>query len=247
MSTVFNHLLSHRSIRKFTEQDVSDEILNQILEAATMASSSGNMQTYSIILTRDLEMKKKMYEPHFKQSMLMDAPVFLTFCADFHRMRQWLKFSDAPDNFDNFMSFMIASIDAILASQNAVIAAESFGLGVCYMGTTLASAHEIGEILGCPENVVPVVGFALGYPDEKPKVRKRLPMSAVVHKEVYQDYSKAELLEIYKEKNEEGMKRYNMPEMENLAQIYTKVKYTKESHIKYSKDVLNYLESQKFM
>ncbi len=183
--TIINAIHQHRSIRKYKADPVSDELLTKILNAGLRASSSGNMQTYSIIVTRDLALRKRLYIPHKKQSMVLDAPVLLTFCADFHRMRHWLKISNAPDNFDNFMSFMVAAIDAILVSQNVALAAESEGLGICYMGSTLANCDEIGNILQLPNNVVPVVGFSLGYPDESPAPRDRLPLEGLVHYETY--------------------------------------------------------------
>ncbi len=261
METVREHkiyelLHSHRSVRSYKKEKVPEPILDRILRAATRASSSGNMQTYSIIATEDQDLKQKLFEPHFQQSMVLEAPLLLTFCADFHRMRRWLKLSQAPDNFDNFVSFMIAAIDAILASQNAAIAAEAEGLGVCYMGTTLASCGEIAKILKCPDNVVPVVGFVLGYPDESIEPRDRLPLHGLVHRETYHNYTDDEILEIYKQREEAGFKRYmNIPELrekvieagaENLAQIYTKAKYTKESHLGYSKDILDCLRQQNF-
>lgn len=247
----------HRSIRKYQNKPVEEEKLHRILTAATRASTSGNMQAYSIIVTSDPILKSRLYEPHFEQSMVLEAPLLLTFCADFHRMREWLKASEAPLNFDNYMSFMIAAIDAILASQNAALAAEAEGLGICYMGTTLASCDKIGEILNCPEHVVPVVGFSLGYPDEEPKLRDRLPLQSVVHRETYRRYSQDDIEKCYFEKETAGMARYRQdPELrerieavkaQNLAQVYTKAKYTRESHLKYSQDVLAYLQKQGFM
>jgi hypothetical protein len=214
------------------------------------------MQAYSVIITTDSEIKKELYSPHFQQPMVLEAPALLTFCADFIRMRKWLKISNAPDNFDNFMSFMIATIDATLASQNAALAAESLGLGICYLGTTLASCDSIARILECPEGVVPVVGFTIGYPDEEPSVRERLPLYGVVHKDKYMDKSSREIEMLYKNKNESGMKHYlGNPELKqqieevgatNLAQVYTKVKYTRESHVEYSRIVLSCLERQGF-
>ncbi len=246
----------HRSIRKYKKTPVPSSVLDRILEAATRASSSGNMQAYSVIVTTDPQIKQQLYKPHFEQSMVLEAPVLLTFCSDFHRMRRWLELRDAPENFDNFMSFMIGAIDAILASQNAVIAAEAEGLGICYMGTTLASCLEISEILQCPKNVVPVVGFSLGFPDEAPEQRDRLPLTGVVHRETYQRYAGPEIDAIYQEKEVKGWERYMaMPDLKkrvleagvsNLAQIYTKVKYTRESHLTYSRDVLDCLRKQNF-
>lgn len=247
----------HRSIRSYQKKPVPTELLNKILLAATRASSSGNMQAYSIIVSQDENIKRELYEPHFRQKMVLEAPVILTFCADFYRMRRWLKLSEAPDNFDNFMSFMIAGIDAVLASQNAALAAEAEGLGICYMGTTLASCQDIARILKCPKNVVPVVGFALGYPAEIPEVRGRLPLLGIIHQDFYKEYSDDELIDIYAEKEILGMKRYaDNPELrkmiddqniKNLAQVYTKAKYTRESHLEYSKNVLDCLRDQNFL
>ncbi|MDO3409751.1 nitroreductase family protein [Saccharibacillus sp. CPCC 101409] len=254
----FNEVIhGHRSIRAYEDREVGQEVLDRILEAGIRASSSGNMQSYSIVVTRDPELRQKLYTPHMDQSMVLDAPVLLTFCADFNRMRRWLELNDAPVHFDNFMSFMIGAIDATLASQNCALAAENEGLGICYMGSTLANCDQIGEILNLPPNVVPVVGYSLGYPAESPALRDRLPQQGLVHDEQYQDYSDERIQEIYKDRNEKGWKRYmdvpHLKEMteqlglKNLAQIYTIAKYTKESHLDFSQTVLNYLETQNFM
>jgi nitroreductase len=254
---LFDVINNHRSIRQYKPNPIPDYLLNEILEAGIRASSSGNMQTYSIVVTRDPVLRQQLYEPHMEQNMVLDAPVLLTFCADFHRMRQWLRVSDAPDNFDNFMSFMIATIDATLVSENVALAAEAKGLGICYMGSTLANCDQIGRILKLPPNVVPVVGFSLGYPDEDPTPRDRLPMSGLVHQETYQDYSEDAIREIYHDRETKGWQRYMAyPELrariegsgvENLAQIYTVLKYTKESHREFAQTVLNYLQDQDFM
>ena len=247
----------HRSIREYENREISQELMDEILEAGIRASSSGNMQTYSIVVTRDKALREKLYEAHMEQSMVVDAPVLVTFCADFNRMRKWLALNDAPVHFDNFMSLMIGAIDATLASQNCALAAENRGLGICYMGSTLANCDQIGELLNLPENVVPVVGFSLGYPAEDPAPRDRLPMKGIVHYDQYRDYSEEEILEIYEERNEKGWNRYmavpKLKEMveelgvKNLAQVYTMAKYTKASHTGFSQTVLNYLEKQNFM
>lgn len=257
MNPVYDLIHAHRSVRKYQRREVSEEILNRILGAATRASSSGNMQAYSIIVTTDPALRSELLAPHFHQTMVTEAPVLLTFCADFHRMRHWLEISDAPQNFDNLMSFMIASIDAILASQNAALAAESEGLGICYMGTTLASCIDIARILKLPSHVVPVVGFSLGYPAETPPARDRLPLQGIIHREVYRTHARDELKAVYAEKEKSGMRRYReVPELRrmiedsgacNLAQVYTKAKYTRESHLRYSQDLFRFLQHQGFM
>lgn len=247
----------HRSIRKYKPDPIPEAMLEQILACALRASSSGNMQTYSVIVTTDPDLKRELLSPHFDQPMVTEAPALLTFCADFHRMRRWLALREAPDNFDNFMSFMIATLDATLASQNAALAAESLGLGICYMGTTLASCAEIGHILRCPSHVVPVAGFSLGFPAETPALRDRLPLKGVVHRDRYEMPSDDDVLSVYRDRERAGWDRYMAdPELrarveqhgvENLAQVYTKVKYTRESHVEYSRTVLNYLVEQGFL
>jgi nitroreductase len=254
---LFEVINQHRSIREYKSDPVPAELLDEILNAGIRASSSGNMQSYSIVVTQKQELREKLFVPHMEQKMVLDAPVLITFCADFNRMRKWLSINDAPDNFDNFMSFMIATIDATLVSQNVALAAEARGLGICYLGSTFANCDQIGEILQLPKTVLPVVGFTLGYPDESPKLRDRLPLDGLVHHEVYQDYSEERVKEIYQDRDKNGWNRYmTYPRLkkmieesgvENLAQIYTKLKYTRESHQEYSKRVLKHIKHQGFL
>ena len=255
--TVIEAMHQHRSIRSYKPDPVPDELLTEILEAGIRASSSGNMQTYSIVLTRDPELRQQLYYPHMEQKMVLEAPVLMTFCADFNRMRHWLRLSDAPDNFDNLMGFLIAAIDAVLVSQNVALAAESKGLGICYLGSTLANCDQIGRILQLPPGVVPVVGYSLGYPEQIPPVRDRLPLHGLVHYDTYEQYSDERIREIYLERETKGWERYmSYPRLramieesgaENLAQIYTIVKYTQESHDDFSQTILNYLAEQDFL
>lgn len=255
--TIIEAMHEHRSIRQYSSDPIPETVLTEILEAGIRASSSGNMQTYSIIVTRDIDLRKQLYEAHMQQRMVLDAPILLTFCADFNRMRQWLRLSEAPDSFDNFMGFMVAAIDAILVSQNSALAAESKGLGICYLGSTLANCDQIGRILKLPPGVVPVVGFSLGHPDESPQARDRLPLDGLVHSETYHEYTDERIREIYGDRELKGWERYmSYPRLrrmveesgvKNLAQIYTVVKYTSEKHERYSKSVLDYLAAQDFM
>lgn len=246
----------HRSIRRYKPDPVPEDVLEDILAAGVRASSSGNMQSYSIIVTGDRALREDLYIPHMEQEMVLDAPLLLTFCADFRRMRHWLRLSDAPDNFDDFMAFMVAAIDAVLVSQNVALAAEERGLGICYMGSTLANCDQIGALLNCPPGVVPVAGFSLGYPDEDPPPRDRLPLDGLVHRETYQDYTDEQIRAIYLEREVKGWERYmSYPRLramiegsgvENLAQIYTILKYTPEKHGVYSRTILDYLAAQDF-
>lgn len=255
--SIFETITSHRSIRRYKPDPIPEDRLERLLEAGIRASSSGNMQTYSIVVTKDRALRERLYVPHMEQNMVLDAPVLVTFCADFRRMRKWLRLNEAPDNFGDFFAFMVAAIDATLVSQNVALAAEAEGLGICYMGSTLANAEQVGEILELPAGVVPVVGFSLGWPDEDPALRDRLPLDGLVHNEVYNDHDDDEISEIYRSRDRAGWDRYmSNPELrrlieeadvENLAQIYTVVKYTPEGQAEYSASLLAYLRKQGFL
>jgi nitroreductase len=255
--TVIDTIRQHRSIRQYKPDPIPDDLLTEILEAGLRTSSSGNMQTYSIIITRDKALREQLYAAHMEQHMVLEAPLFLTFCADFNRMRHWLRISDAPhDGFDNLMGFMEAAIDAILVSQTVALAAESHGLGICYLGSTLAQCDQVGRILCLPEHVVPVVGFPLGYPAENPAPRDRLPLAGLVHHETYHDYTDGQVRDIYREREVKGWDRYmSYPDLrqmieesgvENLAQVYAIVKYTRAFNERHAKTISNYLKEQGF-
>jgi nitroreductase len=246
---MFDTILNHRSIRKYTGDPVPDEILDYILEAGTRASTTGNMQAYSIVVTTDTALKEELAPCHFDQPMVKQAPVVLTFCADFNRFSKWCRLRDAEPGFDNFLSFFTAAIDALLVAQNVCVAAEDAGLGICYLGTTTYMADRIIEVLGLPAGVVPVTTVTLGYPDEHPGLTDRLPLEAVLHREKYRDYSDHDINRLYREKEliniyQEFVKENNK---ENLAQVFTDVRYKKDDNVLFSKSLLRVLERQGFM
>ncbi|MBN1251045.1 MAG: nitroreductase family protein [Bacteroidales bacterium] len=242
-------LLNHKSIRKYKTNKIDDNTLNQILEAGSRASTTGNMQVYSIIVTKDNEIKNQLWEAHFKQDMVKQAPIILTFCADFNRFNKWCKLRNANPGYDNFLSFYTASIDALLAAQNVAVAAEDFKLGVCYLGTTTYMADKIKNILDLPENVVPVTTLVLGYPDEEPELTDRLPLKGIIHYEKYNNYSDEQINEIYAEKEdlESTKELLKINQKENLAQIFTDNRYTKKDNMLFSEMFLKHIENQLFM
>ena len=194
METIFNH----KTIRKYKSLSIDNKILEKILLAGTRASTTGNMQVYSIIVTQDKKIKEELWQSHFKQNMVKEAPVIITFCADFNRFNKWCKQRKADPGYDNFLSFYTASIDALLAAQNVALAAESHGLGICYLGTTTYMAGNIIKTLNLPKGVVPVTSIVVGYPDESPNLTDRLPLGSVVHYDTYKDYSKEDIDKFYK-------------------------------------------------
>ncbi len=242
-------LLKHRTIRKYKDQPIEDDLLNEILTAGTRASTTGNMQIYSIVVTRDEAMKEKLSPTHFNQPVFKQAPVSLTFCADFNRFNKWCRQRNAEPGYDNFQSFVAAAIDALLVAQNVCVAAESKGLGICYLGTVTYNADKIIDIMNLPKGVVPVATVTLGWPDEDPVQAERLPLGAVVHDETYKDYSPEDIDRLYRDKETMEANKQFVAEnnKETLAQVFTDVRYTKENNEHFSKVFLEVLKKQGFL
>ncbi len=242
-------ILEHRSIRKFKDLPIKENILNQILEAGFRASTTGNMQVYSIIVTKDKQRREELFKFHFGQAMVKEAPVVLTFCADFNRFNKWCRQRNAEPGYDNFLSFMTATVDALLVAQNVAVAAESFGLGICYLGTTIYMADKIIDFLKCPKGVIPITTLVVGYPDENPELVDRLPFKGIVHDEFYKDYSPEDIEEIYSEKEALPLTQQLIEEnqLDNLAQIFTTKRYTKKDNMHFSQSFLKVIEEGGFM
>lgn len=242
-------ILNHKSIRKYQDKAVDSTVLDEILNAGVRASTTGNMQVYSIIVSQDTEMRKAIAPLHFNQPAVKNAPVLLTFCADYNRFNKWCKLNNAEPGYDNFLSFVTGAIDALLVAQNVCIAAESKGLGICYFGTTIYTADKIIDTLDLPKGVVPITTITLGYPDEDPKLTDRLPLESLVHYEKYKDYTDEQIAAYYKEKEELPENKQFVLEnsKEHLAQVFTDIRYKKSDNEAFSKVLLSVLEKQGFM
>ncbi len=240
---------NHRSIRNFLNKPVAHDVLEKILKAGTRASTTGNMQVYSMVVTTNKDIKTKLWESHFKQDMVNQAPAVVTFCADFNRFVKWCRQRNADPGYDNFLSFFTAAIDALLVAQNVALAAEAFNLGICYLGTTTYMAENIIGILELPKYVVPVTTLVIGYPNESPGLTDRLPLEAVVHYDKYIDYSESQIDKLYKEKEALELTSQLLIEnnKETLAQVFTDNRYTKKDNVTFSKALLKVLEKQGFM
>lgn len=239
-----------RSIRKYSDRPVPEELVNELLGVAMRASNTGNMQLYSVVVTRDDENKKKLSPAHFNQPMITEAPVVLTFCADANRFVKWAEQRNAKAGFDNLQTFMAASIDSMLFAEAFAEAAEEKGLGICYLGTTTYNADKIIDILDLPELVVPVTTITVGYPEEPlPPVSERLPLEAVMHKEKYTDYDAESIDILYKEKEglEVNKEFTRVNNKETLAQVFTDIRYTKANNEHFSGVLMEVLKKQKFI
>jgi len=245
MDTIFNH----KSIRSYKNTPIDDAVLNKILQAGVRASNTGNMQVYSIIVTKDESIKKQLWETHFKQNMVLEAPVHITFCADINRFNKWCKINNTEPHYDNFLWLYNATIDAVLASQNVCIEAENNNLGICFLGTTTYMADKIIDILNLPKGVIPVTSIVLGYPNEEPDLTDRLPLDGIVHYEKYKDYSNNDISNIFDEKDNSDLTKQLVIEnqTQSLAQIFTEKRYKKDDNLFFSKAFLETLKKQGFM
>jgi len=172
------------------------------------SASSGNLNCVSMVVTRDPERKRKIYELHFEQPMVLQAPLVITFCADWFRTREWLRLRGARDNFNNLIGYHVAAYDTMIVAQNAFLGFQAGGLGCGYMGTTLHSMTEIAAFLELPDTCVPVTTIVVGWPAEDPDKRDRLPLSAMVHDERYQSPKVEQIDKMYEEREVRGWQRY---------------------------------------
>ena len=249
MTKISDILLDRRTIRRYSAEPVDEKLLDELLLMGCRASTTGNMQVYSIIITRDKEKKLELAPLHFNQKMITESQVVLTFCADFNRFNKWCLLKKAEPGYDNFLSFMTAAIDALLVAQTVCIAAESKGLGICYLGTTTYTSNKIIDVLKLPKGVVPVTTVTIGWPAESPEQVDRLPLEAVIHRETYKDYTAEDIERHYKEKEERMDSQQFVTEnnKETLAQVFTDVRYKKADNIYFSKILLQVLKDQGFM
>jgi nitroreductase len=231
-------LRAHCSIRSFRSEGIDPALVDRVLvEALHGSSSSGNLNMVSVIKTADPDRKRRLYELHFEQPMVLQAPLVLTFCADSHRTRQWLAQRDARLGFGDLISWHVAGYDAVILAQTTALALESHGLGICYMGTTLHSMGAIAEFLECPDHCLPVTSLVVGWPAEAPPQRDSLPGTAWIHDEHYRRPTPDDIDAGFAERERRGRARYLAlgPEMAarwaehgitSLAQFYTsKIKY----------------------
>ncbi|QIA09411.1 nitroreductase family protein [Draconibacterium halophilum] len=241
-------LNKHVSIRNFSDKVVDPDLLKSIIYSGTRASTTGNMQLYSVIITKDSKRKEKLLPLHFNQPVAKNAPVLLTFVADFNRFSKWCLFNEAQPGYNNLISFTNALIDTSLAAQNVCVAAENNGLGICYLGTTAYNAKEHIELLELPQLTFPVTTVALGYPEERPELTDRIPLKGIIHDEVYKDYDKAQIDELYafKESLESSNKFVAENNKQTLAQVFTDVRYKKDDNEFFSEKMMNTLRDQEF-
>ncbi|MFT5871392.1 MAG: nitroreductase [Clostridium sp.] len=197
MNEIVNLLKSHSSIRKYTNQPVEDEKIKTIIECAQSASTSSYIQAYTIISVKDKDKRKNIAHLSGDQSYVEQCPLFLVFCADLNRSKTSCEVNNKTMADSNTETFILATVDAALAAQNALIAAESLGLGGVYIGGIRNNPLEISKILGIPSGVYPVFGMCLGYPNHNPEKKERLPLDVVFKTDQYSTVGDANKISEY--------------------------------------------------
>jgi len=187
-TAVLHHLLAHRSVRAYLPDALPEGTLAHLVAAAQSAPTSSNLQAWSVLAVTDPERKARLSEWSRDQAHIRQAPLFLVWLADLSRLDRVAQGLGLPSDANQYLEqFLVASIDASLAAQNAVVAAEALGLGTVYIGALRNRAPEVAAELKLPAHVFPLFGLCVGHPDpaQPAAVKPRLAQSVVLHHEHY--------------------------------------------------------------
>ena len=195
MTETIKLMKAHKSVRRFKEQALPQEDLTEILTAAQMASSWKNFQSYSVIVVRSQEKKDTLYEL-VPQEAIRQSAVFLLFVGDLNRAEKGARLHTDTFQPQGVEGLLISSVDAALAGQNVLLAAESLGYGGVIIGLVRYKSEEVAELFNLPDYTYPVFGMALGLPNEEHEVKPRLPLNQVVFEEEYQEQT-VDVIEAY--------------------------------------------------
>ncbi len=198
MNSTIDLLLSHRSVRKYEDRKIEEDVIRNIISAARWSATSGHFQAYSIIRVEDPAKRRAIAKLAGNQQWIVECPLFLVFCANLKRSKNYWEGID-PDALGNTEFLLLAAIDAALAAQKAFIAAQSFGLGGVYIGGIRNDLVKISDLLELPELVSPVFGMCLGYPAENNRQKPRLPMELVLKTDRYSEEGEEQLMAEYNE------------------------------------------------
>lgn len=197
MNAVVKLLKSHRSIRKFTDRQIAPELFDELVRAGQGAATSSFLQGATIIRVTDRSKRERIAQLAGNQPYVASAAEFLVFCADLKRAGNWCREYDKPFAGDFTEHFIIATVDVALMAQSMVCAAESVGLGICYIGGIRNNPGPVSELLELPGGVYPVFGLCLGYPAQDPEVKPRLPVSVILKQDHYNEAGDREAIEDY--------------------------------------------------
>ena len=175
----------HGSVRHYQPDPVPTEMVETIVAAAQRSSTSSNLQMMSVVAVTDADKRKRLAELCGNQSHIAEAPVFMAWCADLNRLERVCQLRGYKQVAQYVENFLLATVDTAIASQTAALAAESLGLGICYIGSIRNNPQAVIELLALPHLVFPVTGMTLGWPSAAPRLRPRLATRAALHWETY--------------------------------------------------------------
>ena len=192
-----DQIYKHASIRSYQSKPLTRGLVEDIVAAGQRASTSSNLQTYSAIAVDDPDKRSRLAELCGNQEFIREAPVFIAWCADLSRLERVCQMRGYSLVSDYVENFLVAAIDVALVMQNAALAAESFGLGMCYIGAIRNHPEEIIDLLELPKLVFPLVGMTLGWPNVEAKTKPRFPTRAIFHWGKYSVEAEKEALKEY--------------------------------------------------
>lgn len=196
MNEIIKALAARKSVRSYTDREISSDCKEQILRAATEAPTAGNQQMYTILDITSQELKDKLSVTCDNQPFIATGKMVLIFCADFHKWYQAFTLAGCSPRRPGPGDFLLAIEDAAIAAQNAVTAAESLGIGSCYIGDIMENYELHRELLHLPEFVFPALMLVFGYPTPQQQERekpKRAALDFIVHENAYPDFSPEEI------------------------------------------------------
>lgn len=196
-SPTIEQIYRHASVRNYKPDPVPMELVKTIVASGQRSSTSSNLQTYSVVAVTDTDRKRRLAELCGNQKHITQAPVFLAWCADRSRLDRICQLRGYRQVSSYVESFLVAAMDAAIAMQTAALAAESLGLGICFIGAIRNAPEQVIELLRLPLLVFPISGMTLGWPESEPSVRPRLPLEAVLHWEVYDPSEEREAFRAY--------------------------------------------------
>jgi len=196
-NSIIDLIHTHVSTRCYTTEPLAVSVVETIISAAQAASSSSNLQAYSLIAVQDAGKRLQLSELCGNQAHIREAPVFLAWCADLARLEHACQLRGFTQVTEYTENFLMAAVDVAIAAQNAALAAESLGLGICYIGSIRNNPIEVIKLLGLPRLIFPVIGMTIGWPETKGNIKPRLPLGSVLHWETYDRTTEEECLRSY--------------------------------------------------
>ncbi len=184
-TATIEQIYAHGSVRQYKTDPIPKDVVETIVAAGQRGSTSSNLQMYSVVAVTTAEKRDQLASLCGNQAHIRQAPVFLAWCADLSRLERAAERRGHDPVLNYAENFLLATVDVAILMQTATVAAESLGLGMCYIGAIRNNPAEVIELLNLPRLVFPISGMTLGWPVRAPRIRPRLPLETILHWETY--------------------------------------------------------------